>query len=280
MTPGPSLFQKCEGSPREWEQAVSEGHNNFGYPVFRVPLLSMKKISTCLNLLLLVNLLFLSNTAPALTNDRRVDLKILPSLGYDADTGFGYGVSIVINSFRSPDRDPEMSMTCDFSASTGGEINPRVNFDFSRIPAGSQNLRLRGTGEYRIGLFDSFYGMGSTDKETGYDSGLESTHYYNYRSDTIRLRTIASMPVLWGKKKGLGRELCAAAGLSFAWSDYTNSTTPDGKIRASRLLSERPFGIDIGYHFSLITGIFYDSRDFEANPHQGAYDEFMMTVSA
>lgn len=206
--------------------------------------------------------------------------KPIPLIAYDTDAGLGLGLTALLSYYDGKTKDYQWKMLAEFYWSTGGELRPKIVFDFPKLKIGTQPFRLQGRAEYTIALFESYYGYGNSDTEINYSKNLATNYYYNYKKTNPFLNFTISTPILWGREKGHNKTFDFLFGSYIEWCSFTNSTTGEGIIKASKLIDEGPLGVDGGFTWSFSTGLRFDNRDFEPNPHSGTYNELMFEFSS
>ncbi len=206
-------------------------------------------------------------------------LKPLPLVNYNSDTGLGYGLALSLINFDGIRRDYQWKFYIEYMATTGGQMDPDIRFDFPLLKIGEQPLRLQGFAEYKFVLFENYYGYGNDDIEIGYRRELEEAHYFDYQKTNPYGYITISMPLLWGKTRGHDKTLDLILG-TYADYYFFRRSSKDGREFASKLFVERPVGIDGGMALSFLAGARFDNRDFEPNPHRGTYNEIMFEISS
>ena len=220
-----------------------------------------------------------TNSNAAATNDS-IKWKLLPAISYNADAGVELGAMFQLVGVSGGKKDYSWKFQPEFIFTTGGEIRPRIFFDFPSLMLLDRTMRITTLIDYRLIMFETFDGFGGTDDELGYAASNENNYYYRYRRNAVRINALAAVPVLGGKKAGHGWELSGILGVYAEYYYFTNSISISGVMYPSRLMDERPYGIAGGLVTAFVGGVSFDDRDFEPNPHSGCFTELKVEIAS
>lgn len=229
----------------------------------------MKKIIT-----LIATLLFISSSFLGAQNNQEkkgLVIKPFPLLAYDADTGLGYGVSVTFFGYENGSKDYKWKVYSEYYATTGGELEPDIEFDIRNISLLGFSFTLLGKVEYKRALFENYYGYGSSDSEINYNSTSADNYYYNYKKINPYLYATLATPI-W--KQGTTSSLNFFVGLFIDHYEFHYSEPEIGQ-QPAKIFDTNPLGVTGGTVLSLLGGFIFDTRDFSPNPHAGSYNEIV-----
>jgi len=233
----------------------------------------MRKKITLITALFLINLSFLSATD---TNKKRgITIKPFPLLAYDADTGLGYGLSLTLFGYQKGLKDYKWKIYTEYYATTGGEMQPDIEFDIRDLSIFGQSFTLLGKIEYKKDLFENYYGYGSSDSEIGYNSVQDENYYYSYEKVNPYFYITIATPI-WQKDETTAFSFFAGLFLDHYEFNYS---TPDIGVQPANLFDTNPLGVAGGTVLSLLGGFIFDSRDFSPHPHAGSYNELVFETT-
>ena len=185
----------------------------------------------------------------------------LPSVAYNLERGFGYGVYLTTFKKRQIPSGVrgaryEYSISASIFQTTGGYAFHKLLFDAPYLS--DDGLRLQGI-------------IGYEAQETSWYSGIGTpralqTEYLENKAYLHPLTSIWFMPTLTQPL----RSIHSALNISLGWTGRYASV---GKPKASLIAAEQPPGSEGGFLSALQFSISWDSRDREPNTHHGLWTE-------
>jgi hypothetical protein len=193
----------------------------------------------------------------------------LPTVNYDSDEGFGYGVTAEVYN-HAPGLAPyRFTIQPDIQFTTKGRRDASVFFDAPHLLGGRWRLDAFGGIERLIAT--PFYGLGN---ETVYDPALETEadpYFYRFGRTRSQLRLNVQRP--------LGTlPLRVLAGLGVAYTEVDPTPLDEGTTLLDQTLhaGALPTGELAGWSNSVRAGLVLDTRDREIGPRRGTWTDLIV----
>jgi outer membrane protein assembly factor BamA len=193
----------------------------------------------------------------------------LPSLGYDADEGFGYGAFAEVYRHAAGLRPYVWTLQPSVDISTRGRRDLTLFFDAPHLLPGGWRMDAFFASERHLAT--PYFGIGNT---TAYDAerdGAEGPNPYYYRFGRTRQRGIVTLQRPLG---GAGVRLLVGAGASHVSVDETPFD------RGTTLLAEQLAGsgrpLPGGWSNHVRAGLVRDTRDRELGATRGSWSDVLI----
>ncbi len=220
--------------------------------------------------------------------EERLEWALLPAINYNSDLGFGFGAIGTLVRF-DPDHNPfrwRLQASTFFSLRiVDGAADLPVQSHFlslDRPGLASGNLRIF----FRTGFLQQtnvgYYGLGSNAPDENKDEASSVTTEFGR---SLAVFEAAARIRLWSEPVPVGKrrlELGVGATLEYTWFDIDDGSRL-GLDRTQAASDETLRGLLFGTNdhalLRLYTGLLWDTRDREFDPHQGAFHELSVRVS-
>ncbi len=228
------------------------------------------------------------------TNIKKFTFGALPTILYNSDIGFQYGA--LVNFFWYGDQGAryphfDNSLYVEFSRTTRGNQIIQTRWDARRL---IPNARLLLDFQYFISRANPFYGFNGYSSK--YDSDLEDSDLPNYISEMFYRYDHRNTHLKMNFQKNLqGKRLRVLAELT--WQDISTNPVDVDHLNKGRKDEDKypdvpglyqnymDWGVlphdqkRGGNHAFLKIGGILDTRDIEANPNYGLYEEAAFTIA-
>jgi outer membrane protein assembly factor BamA len=219
---------------------------------------------------------------------RGITVAPLPTLGYDTDLGFQYGLSLSLYNFGDGTRYPQYNhyLYLEYSRYTKGGQIARLSFDSDRIIKNIRTTLDITFNDDRLAYFYGFNGYVSI-----YDKAQEEKNriFYRYSNTSLRAKLIFQGNfgnTYWGWEGGLNCYHFNArtvdvnrlnANKKASQPDLLpNSTLYDKYVDWGMISYEETLKNWVNY---LQLGFKYDSRDNRSNPFSGMFSEVILQTA-
>jgi len=218
----------------------------------------------------------------------------VPAIAYDTDLGFKYGLVVNLYDYGDGSRYPEYdhSLYLEWSRTTKGNGINQIIYDSEKL---IPNMRVTAEASYMTEKALDFYGY----------NGYESYYNHNFEDQDMTSDYISRVFYRYDRKSLrfkadfmgniIGEKLRWLAGISFNKSDVSSvdiDKLNKGKDAAD-MLPNKPGLYDYYVQWGIIPakeakggnntqlkfGLVYDTRDIEANPGKGIWEEIMLFAS-
>jgi hypothetical protein len=206
----------------------------------------------------------------------------LPLFDYDSDTGFGYGLRLLLIDHGTGDERPyRYALTAQFYQTTGGNGSHFLSLDAPHLFGSRYRLELEAG--WDLAKYFPYYGIGNSSVYQeqfvsctgGCSPAFKGAHYYQYDQQTLprfKLNLRRDLGGAWQLFGGYRFRLTRIAALYGA--DGTSQLIADAQSR--KLVGfdgsnpEQPFRLRTA---ELTSGLVYDTRDNEPAPTDGMFHE-------
>jgi len=258
----------------------------------------MKKISVFITLMFGLSFLVISQTDTTSTKKKEKIKKgfsfgALPVVAFDTDIGFKYGALVNLYGYGDGSRYPEYdhSLYLEWSRTTKGNGINQIIYDSERL---IPNMRLTAEVSYMTEKALNFYGFNGY--ESYYNPNFEdeenedyiSRVFYRHDRKSLRLKTDFQGNIMGEKLRWLAGIAFHGTKISSVDIDKLNKGKDDTDLLPDTLgifdyykqwdvISEKQS--EGGNNALLKFGLIYDTRDIEANPSKGLWDEIILTAA-
>ncbi len=212
----------------------------------------------------------------------------LPSVAYNSDTGFQYGLLANIFFYGDGSIYPEYfhNVYVEWNQTTKGAGLAQLQYDSEhlipgiRVTADLSNIVQQTWGFYGFNGAQSTYNAAWLDEaETSYKNRLYYAMQRNYFRFLVNFQgNITGDNFRWLAGLGIMNFNIGSVTQTRAWSDeFTDTTTLyDDFVNWGAIEANEADG---GLVTTLKAGVVYDTRDFEACPMSGLWEEFVITAA-